>query len=206
MATREQFGKPLSTFQTVGGSARRGVHRLAHHLRWRRRRWCGGLPEGRDADEDLDVLGYWLASQAPPVMQICHHLHGGMGHGHRLPDGPLLLHDQGPDAAGGRLPFGSSGASIWWERNVHRTDPEQRQLQAELRQYVLEPHLAEEFKAMEADRHNEAYRAVIKRMGSDGKLGVGLAQGVRWPGPTARSSSRSSSNEAATCRRAATRR
>jgi alkylation response protein AidB-like acyl-CoA dehydrogenase len=28
---------------------------------------------------------------------------------------------------------------------------------------------------MESDRHNEAYRAVIKRMGSDGKLGVG------WP-------------------------
>ncbi len=28
---------------------------------------------------------------------------------------------------------------------------------------------------MESDRHNEAYRTVIKRMGSDGKLGVG------WP-------------------------
>jgi len=37
------------------------------------------LSEGRDADDDLDVLGYWLASQAPPVMQICHHLQGGMG-------------------------------------------------------------------------------------------------------------------------------
>ena len=37
------------------------------------------LAEGRDADGDLDILGYWLASQAPPVMQICHHLHGGMG-------------------------------------------------------------------------------------------------------------------------------
>ena len=30
-------------------------------------------------DDDLDVLGYWVASQAPPVMQTCHHLHGGMG-------------------------------------------------------------------------------------------------------------------------------
>ena len=28
---------------------------------------------------------------------------------------------------------------------------------------------------MEADRHGKAYRAVIKRLGSDGKLGVG------WP-------------------------
>jgi alkylation response protein AidB-like acyl-CoA dehydrogenase len=37
------------------------------------------LSEGRDADADLDVLGYWLTSQAPPNMQTCHHLHGGMG-------------------------------------------------------------------------------------------------------------------------------
>ena len=25
------------------------------------------------------MLGYWVTSQAPPVMQLCHHLHGGMG-------------------------------------------------------------------------------------------------------------------------------
>lgn len=53
--------------------------------------------------------------------------------------------------------------------------PEQRQLQAELRQYFSTLISPEEAKAMETDRHNEAYRAVIKRMGSDGKLGVG------WP-------------------------
>ena len=28
---------------------------------------------------DLAILGYWLASQAPPAMRTCHHLHGGMG-------------------------------------------------------------------------------------------------------------------------------
>jgi alkylation response protein AidB-like acyl-CoA dehydrogenase len=53
--------------------------------------------------------------------------------------------------------------------------PEQRQLQAELRQYFSTLISPEEAKAMETDRHNAAYRAVIKRMGSDGKLGVG------WP-------------------------
>jgi alkylation response protein AidB-like acyl-CoA dehydrogenase len=53
--------------------------------------------------------------------------------------------------------------------------PEQRQLQAELRQYFSTLISPEERDAMETDRHNEAYRAVIKRMGSDGKLGVG------WP-------------------------
>ncbi|MDT5245195.1 MAG: 3-oxo-4-pregnene-20-carboxyl-CoA dehydrogenase beta subunit, partial [Mycobacterium sp.] len=53
--------------------------------------------------------------------------------------------------------------------------PEQRQLQAEMRQYFSNLISGDEYKEMEADRHGKAYRAVIKRMGSDGKLGVG------WP-------------------------
>lgn len=52
---------------------------------------------------------------------------------------------------------------------------EQRSLQAELREYFSTLITPEEAEAMESDRHNEAYRTVIKRMGSDGKLGVG------WP-------------------------
>jgi 3-oxo-4-pregnene-20-carboxyl-CoA dehydrogenase alpha subunit len=78
VASREQFGKPLSTFQTVAAQlaevyiASRTLTLVATSVAWR-------LAEGLDADEDINVLGYWLASQAPPVMQLCHHLHGGMG-------------------------------------------------------------------------------------------------------------------------------
>lgn len=78
VANRKQFGKPLSTFQTVAAQlsevyiASRTIDLAAKSVVWR-------LCEGRDADDDLDVLGYWIASQAPPVMQTCHHLHGGMG-------------------------------------------------------------------------------------------------------------------------------
>jgi alkylation response protein AidB-like acyl-CoA dehydrogenase len=78
VATREQFGRPLSTFQTVAAQlaevyiASRTIALASTSVVWR-------LSEGRDADEDLDVLGYWLTSQAPPVMQICPHQHGGMG-------------------------------------------------------------------------------------------------------------------------------
>jgi 3-oxo-4-pregnene-20-carboxyl-CoA dehydrogenase alpha subunit len=78
VANRKQFGKPLSTFQTVAAQlaevyiASRTIDLAAKSVIWR-------LSEGRDADDDLDVLGYWVTSQAPPVMQICHHLHGGMG-------------------------------------------------------------------------------------------------------------------------------
>ncbi|CAM3206796.1 acyl-CoA dehydrogenase [Mycobacterium intermedium] len=53
--------------------------------------------------------------------------------------------------------------------------PEQRKLQLELREYFSNLISSDEAKAMEQDRHNEAYRAVIRRMGKDGKLGVG------WP-------------------------
>jgi alkylation response protein AidB-like acyl-CoA dehydrogenase len=78
VAAREQFGKPLSTFQTVAAQlaeiyiASRTITLASTSVVWR-------LAEGRDAAEDLDVLGYWVTSQAPPVMQLCHHLHGGMG-------------------------------------------------------------------------------------------------------------------------------
>ena len=78
VANRHQFGKPLSTFQTVAAQlaevyiASRTIDLAAKSAAWR-------LAESRDAGDDLDVLGYWIASQAPPAMQICHHLHGGMG-------------------------------------------------------------------------------------------------------------------------------
>ncbi|MGY4709638.1 acyl-CoA dehydrogenase family protein [Mycolicibacterium sp. CBM1] len=78
VANRKQFGRPLSTFQTVAAQlaevyiASRTLSLAATSVIWR-------LADGRDADQDLDVLGYWLTSQAPPVMQTCHHLHGGMG-------------------------------------------------------------------------------------------------------------------------------
>jgi len=78
VANRQQFGKPLSTFQTVAAQlaevyiASRTIDLVSTSVIWR-------LGEGRDAADDLDVLGYWITSQAPRVMQICHHLHGGMG-------------------------------------------------------------------------------------------------------------------------------
>ncbi len=78
VANREQFGKPLSTFQTVAAQlaevyiASRTITLAANSVAWR-------LSEGLDANSDIDILGYWLTSQAPPVMQLCHHLHGGMG-------------------------------------------------------------------------------------------------------------------------------
>ncbi|WP_409435414.1 acyl-CoA dehydrogenase family protein [Mycobacterium sp. SMC-14] len=78
VATREQFGRPLSTFQTVAAQlsevyiASRTIALLSTSSIWR-------LAQGLDAGDDLGILGYWLTSQAAPAMRLCHHLHGGMG-------------------------------------------------------------------------------------------------------------------------------
>jgi alkylation response protein AidB-like acyl-CoA dehydrogenase len=78
VTNRHQFGRPLATFQTVAAQlaevyiTSRTMGLTATSVVWR-------LAEGRDADEDLDIMAYWLTSQLPPAMQTCHHLHGGMG-------------------------------------------------------------------------------------------------------------------------------
>jgi alkylation response protein AidB-like acyl-CoA dehydrogenase len=75
---REQFGRPLATFQAVAQQiadvymASRTLHLAVQSASWR-------LGTDRDAGEDLDVAAYWLASQAPAALRTCHHLHGGLG-------------------------------------------------------------------------------------------------------------------------------
>lgn len=78
LAGRHQFGKPLTTFQLVAAQladlyiASRTVDLAAKSAVYR-------LAGGDDAGNDLAVLGYWFATEAPQAMQLCHHLHGGIG-------------------------------------------------------------------------------------------------------------------------------
>ncbi|MDV6014191.1 acyl-CoA dehydrogenase family protein [Haloechinothrix sp. LS1_15] len=78
LRTREQFGKPLATFQAVAQQAadvyiaERTVHLAATSAAWR-------LGSGREATAELDLAAYWLATEALPALRTCHHLHGGIG-------------------------------------------------------------------------------------------------------------------------------
>jgi 3-oxo-4-pregnene-20-carboxyl-CoA dehydrogenase alpha subunit len=78
LGSREQFGKPLATFQAVAQQiadvyvVARTVNVAARSANWR-------LGAGLDADDDLDVAAYWLAAELPAALQVCHHLHGGLG-------------------------------------------------------------------------------------------------------------------------------
>jgi alkylation response protein AidB-like acyl-CoA dehydrogenase len=75
---RHQFGRPLATFQAVAQQiadvyiASRTLHQVTLAAGWR-------LATGRPAGADLAVAAYWLATELPPALRTCHHLHGGVG-------------------------------------------------------------------------------------------------------------------------------
>jgi len=76
--TREQFGRPLATFQAVAQQiadvaiVSRTLHLATVSACWR-------LAGGLDPDPDLSVAAYWVTSRAPAALRTCHHLHGGTG-------------------------------------------------------------------------------------------------------------------------------
>jgi alkylation response protein AidB-like acyl-CoA dehydrogenase len=76
--TREQFGKPLATFQAVAQQiadvyiANRTLHLAVWSAVWR-------LATDREPDRDLAVAAYWLTEETMPALHTCHHLHGGLG-------------------------------------------------------------------------------------------------------------------------------
>ncbi|HEY2298260.1 MAG TPA: acyl-CoA dehydrogenase family protein [Jatrophihabitans sp.] len=76
--SREQFGRPLATFQAVAQQladvyiVARTMHLAATTVNWQ-------LTRDRPSATDFEIAGYWLAAEVPPALQTCHHLHGGLG-------------------------------------------------------------------------------------------------------------------------------
>jgi 3-oxo-4-pregnene-20-carboxyl-CoA dehydrogenase alpha subunit len=76
--TREQFGRPLAMFQAVAQQiadvyiAARTMHLAATTVNWQ-------LANARSNEDDLQIAAYWLAAEVPQALQVCHHLHGGLG-------------------------------------------------------------------------------------------------------------------------------
>lgn len=75
---REQFGRPLATFQAVAQQIA-DVYVAARTLHLATTSACWRLATGRDAGRDVDVAAYWLAQYGPAALRTCHHLHGGLG-------------------------------------------------------------------------------------------------------------------------------
>ena len=78
VSAREQFGRPLATFQAVAGEAAdvyiasRTLHLAALSACWR-------LSAGLDARYAAAVAAYWMTQHGPAALRTCHQLHGGIG-------------------------------------------------------------------------------------------------------------------------------
>ena len=76
--TREQFGKPIATFQAVGQRAAdayvdaEAVRLTAWQAAWR-------LSEGLPATAELAVAKFWAAEAGQRVVHAAAHIHGGVG-------------------------------------------------------------------------------------------------------------------------------
>jgi 3-oxo-4-pregnene-20-carboxyl-CoA dehydrogenase alpha subunit len=78
VGSREQFGRPLATFQAVAQQIA-DVYIVSRTLHLATLSGCWRLNAERAAGSDLDVAAFWLAQQAPAALRTCHHLHGGIG-------------------------------------------------------------------------------------------------------------------------------
>ena len=201
IASREQFGRPLATFQAVAGQAAdvyiasRTLHLAALSACWR-------LAAGLDASEDAGVAAYWLAREAPAALRTCHQLHGGIGLDISYPlhrysamitdlarfvggadyrlevlaaDDPQNLDPAQPIRLTDDHDHGlRSGGGAQAGMFIGLTEA-QLALRDELSSYFAGLISPAEREAMRTDRHGNAYQQLILRMGSDGWLGVG------WP-------------------------
>ncbi|MGO8873170.1 MAG: acyl-CoA dehydrogenase family protein, partial [Acidimicrobiales bacterium] len=76
--TREQFGKPIATFQAVGQRAAdayvdtEAIGLTAWQAAWR-------ISEGLPADKEVAVAKFWAADGGQRVVHAAVHLHGGVG-------------------------------------------------------------------------------------------------------------------------------
>jgi hypothetical protein len=78
ISTREQFGKPLATFQ---GATLRAADAYIDTEAVNVTTWSAiwQLSEGRAADDALAIAKFWVADGGQRVAHACQHLHGGMG-------------------------------------------------------------------------------------------------------------------------------
>lgn len=78
VATREQFGRPLATFQAVGQRAA-DSYITTEALRLTTLQAAWRLDEGLDASEEALVAAWWAAEGGQQVVLAGQHMHGGIG-------------------------------------------------------------------------------------------------------------------------------
>jgi alkylation response protein AidB-like acyl-CoA dehydrogenase len=77
-STREQFGRPIGSFQAVGQRAA-DAFTAAWSVELTARQACWCLGDGRDGAAEVAVAKYIAATAGAEVSRAAHHLHGGIG-------------------------------------------------------------------------------------------------------------------------------
>src|SRR5262245_8864664 len=75
---REQFGRPIATFQAVGQRAA-DAYVDAHAVRLTMLQAAWRLGAGMPADREVAIAKYWAAAGGQRVVHAASHLHGGVG-------------------------------------------------------------------------------------------------------------------------------
>ncbi len=171
---RRQFGRALAEFQAVAQQIA-DVYIASRTFTLTADEVARRLDAGDPADDDLAIAAFWFADRASSAMQICHHLHGGMGvdetyamarYFARVRD--ISRHLGGPLTLAG-VPVAETAG-----KNAELTGEEQA-FKQEAREYLTGLTSEADREEMRANRHGPAYHRVIKQMGADGWMGVG------WP-------------------------
>ena len=116
--TRQQFGRPLSTFQgTMLRAADAAIDIEAMRVTWQNAAWR--FDTGRDAADAARVAKWQASERGQRAVHATQHLHGGHRGRHLLPDPPLLPVGQADRAALG-WPERAAGAT---RRSHRRTGP-----------------------------------------------------------------------------------
>lgn len=112
-STREQFGRPLATFQAVSQRVASAfidaecAHLTALHAAWR-------LHEGLPAGDEVAIAKWWAAEAGHRVLHAAQHVHGGVGVDRDYPLHRYLLRTKQVEFALGSAPdqLGRLGASL----------------------------------------------------------------------------------------------
>ena len=171
---RRQFGRALAEFQAVAQQIA-DVYIASRTFTLTAGEVARRLDAGDPAADDLAVAAYWFADRASGVMQICQHLHGGMGVDETYPMAryfsgvrDIARHLGGPSALAD-VPITETAG-----KNAELT-AEERAFKQDARAYLTGLTSEDDRDEMRTDRHGPAYHRIIKQMGADGWMGVG------WP-------------------------
>ncbi|WP_332644969.1 acyl-CoA dehydrogenase [Aeromicrobium sp.] len=171
---RKQFGRSLAEFQAVAQQIA-DVYIGSRTFTLTATEVVRRLDAGDPAADDLAIAAYWFANRAPALMQICQHLHGGMGvdETYDMPRYFAAVRDVarhlGGPAALAAVPVVETAG-----KNAELTE-EERAFKDEARDYLMSLVSDADRDEMRNNRHGPAYHRIIKQMGADGWMGVG------WP-------------------------